>query len=130
MRVLIYNGDVDACIPYNGNEGVYGWSVFRFCCLLNQFVCWPSLLVCVVAVEWTSGLGIPLKEDWRAWTVNSQVGGYVTTYDKGFMFATVKGSGIARQDESAVTPIEVWLTHVCYRSHGAPVPPCPSSAPV
>eukprot|EP00118_Oscarella_pearsei_P016108 m.151064 g.151064 ORF g.151064 m.151064 type:complete len:461 (+) comp38566_c0_seq1:151-1533(+) len=63
-RTLIYNGDVDACVPYTDNE------------------------------EWTSGLGFPLKEAWRPWLVDNQVAGYVTTYDvNGFTFATVKGSG-------------------------------------
>jgi len=63
-RTLIFNGDVDACVPYNGNE------------------------------EWTEGLGLPLKQGWRAWFVDNQVAGYVTTYDvNGFAFLTVKGAG-------------------------------------
>eukprot|EP00118_Oscarella_pearsei_P028674 m.2674 g.2674 ORF g.2674 m.2674 type:complete len:460 (+) comp8839_c0_seq1:55-1434(+) len=63
-RTLIYNGDVDACVPYTDNQ------------------------------EWTSNLGYPVKEPWRPWTVDDQVAGYVTTYDiNGFTFATVKGSG-------------------------------------
>ncbi|XP_062501845.1 uncharacterized protein LOC134178948 [Corticium candelabrum] len=63
-RTVIYNGDVDGCVPYIGNE------------------------------EWTSGLGFPVKEAWRPWMVNDQVAGYVTTYDvNNFTFITVKGSG-------------------------------------
>lgn len=63
-RTLIYNGDVDACVPFNDNE------------------------------EWTRSLGLPLKEGWRAWMVNKQVAGYVTVYDlNGFTFLTVKGAG-------------------------------------
>jgi serine carboxypeptidase-like clade 1 len=64
-RVLIFNGDVDACVPYNGNEA------------------------------WTESLKIPVKEGWRAWMVDNQVAGYVTTYDvsTGFAFLTVKGAG-------------------------------------
>jgi len=63
-RTLIYNGDVDACVPYNGNE------------------------------QWTESLGLPLKEGWRAWMVDKQVAGYVTTYDvNGFAFITIKGAG-------------------------------------
>jgi len=63
-RTLIFNGDVDACVPYNGNEA------------------------------WTESLGIPVKQGWRAWMVDEQVAGYVTTYDlNGFAFLTVKGAG-------------------------------------
>ena len=63
-RTLIYNGDVDSCVPYIGDE------------------------------EWTSGLGFPVKEPWRPWFVNEQVAGYVTSYDvNDFTFITVKGSG-------------------------------------
>jgi len=63
IKVLIFNGDVDCCVPYKGNE----W--------------------------WTSSLEIPLKKGWRQWTVDSQTAGYVTSYDSDFTFLTVKGSG-------------------------------------
>eukprot|EP00823_Brevimastigomonas_motovehiculus_P006481 TRINITY_DN5372_c0_g1_i1.p1 TRINITY_DN5372_c0_g1~~TRINITY_DN5372_c0_g1_i1.p1 ORF type:complete len:462 (+),score=79.03 TRINITY_DN5372_c0_g1_i1:33-1418(+) len=63
MKVLIYNGDTDACVPINDNE------------------------------EWTAAMGLSLKEEWRPWIVDSQVAGFVTTYDKGFTFLTVKGAG-------------------------------------
>ena len=36
-RVLIYNGDIDPCVPYNGNE------------------------------EWTRGLGLNETEPWTPW---------------------------------------------------------------
>jgi len=63
-RTLIFNGDVDACVPYNGNE------------------------------QWTESLNITVKQGWRAWMVDQQVAGYVTTYDlNGFAFLTVKGAG-------------------------------------
>jgi len=63
-RTLIYSGDVDACVPYYGTE------------------------------QWTESLGIPLKQGWRAWMVDQQVAGYVTTYDlNGFAFLTIKGAG-------------------------------------
>lgn len=63
-RVLIYNGDVDACVPYNDNE------------------------------QWTSSLGYEIDQDWHQWLVNSQVAGYATSYKaNGFQFITVKGSG-------------------------------------
>lgn len=63
IRVLIFNGDVDACVPYPGNE----W--------------------------WTSSLDIPVVKGWRPWSVNKQVAGYVTSYKQDFTFLTVKGSG-------------------------------------
>jgi len=63
IKVLIFNGDVDCCVPYKGNE----W--------------------------WTSSLEMPLEKGWRQWTVNSQTAGYVTSYASDFTFLTVKGSG-------------------------------------
>jgi hypothetical protein len=63
IRVLIFNGDVDCCVPYKGNE----W--------------------------WTESLGLPIEKPWRAWTVDSQVAGYVTSYAQDFSFLTVKGAG-------------------------------------
>jgi len=74
IRVLIYNGDWDACVPYTDGE------------------------------LWTSGMGLPVKKQWHAWKYTSlagntnQVAGYATQYDvsqygsKGsFEFITVKG---------------------------------------
>jgi len=65
MRVLIFNGDVDLCVPYNGNQ------------------------------HWTSQFGevLGVKEEWRPWLVDKQVAGYVTSYNSDFTFATVKGAG-------------------------------------
>jgi len=63
-RVLIYNGDVDCCVPYLDNE------------------------------HWTEGLGYPTTSPWHPWSVNGQVAGYATNYDaNGFAFVTVKGAG-------------------------------------
>lgn len=63
IRVLIFNGDADCCVPYVGNE----W--------------------------WTSSLNMDVEKPWRAWTLDSQVAGYVTTYESNFNFVTVKGAG-------------------------------------
>ena len=61
------SGNVDACVPYPGTE------------------------------EWTRGLGLAVEDGWRPWnfvdTHGTMVGGYVTTYEKGFAFLIVKGSG-------------------------------------
>lgn len=67
FRTVIYNGDVDACVPYNGNE------------------------------DWTAGLGLPELEAWRPWTVGDLPAGYVTTYKTegpaNLTFITVKDAG-------------------------------------
>ena len=74
IRVVVYNGDWDACVPYTDGE------------------------------LWTSGMGLPVKKAWHAWKYTSlngntnQVAGYATEYDvsqlgtKGsFDFVTIKG---------------------------------------
>ena len=68
---MIYNGDVDACVPYNSNE------------------------------DWTAALaaqqGWVEAEAWRPWLLNNVPAGYVTSYKTGgaanFTFVTVKESG-------------------------------------
>jgi len=50
IRILIYSGDVDMCVPNTGSE------------------------------TWTRELGLPLVSDWRPWIVNYQVAGYVREY--------------------------------------------------
>ena len=70
-RMLIYSGDVDACVPYWGTE------------------------------EWTRELGFPIRKDWHPWlsplTTGSppQRAGYVVDYDTttNFKFVTVSGAG-------------------------------------
>jgi hypothetical protein len=73
LRVLIFNGDWDACVPYTDNEA------------------------------WTTNMGYAVSNDWHLWTYTStnnepdQVAGYAVTYTTGgtglsaFTFATVKG---------------------------------------
>lgn len=68
FRVLIYNGDWDACVPYTDNEA------------------------------WTEGMGIPAEKPWHPWTYtsaddgsNNQVGGYATVYTSNFTFITIRG---------------------------------------
>lgn len=82
-RVVIYNGDWDACVPYTDN-----WA-------------------------WTSEMGFPIRKPWHPWTYSSplkgagQVGGYAISYTvksdlataaakgeaavKGFDFVTIRG---------------------------------------
>jgi len=63
IKVTIYNGDWDACVPYTDNEA------------------------------WTEGMGYAVKSAWHSWTYNSgQVGGYATTYAaNNFTFVTIRG---------------------------------------
>lgn len=65
VRVLIYNGEADACVPWLDNE------------------------------QWVESLGYTATVPWTSWqTPDNQVAGYVTTYGaQNFSFATVKGSG-------------------------------------
>ena len=70
-RILIYSGDVDACIPYWGTE------------------------------EWTRELGFGVRKDWHPWQAKHltrptmQRAGYAIEYDTPtkFNFVTVQGSG-------------------------------------
>jgi len=63
IKVTIYNGDWDACVPYTDNEA------------------------------WTEGMGFPIKHAWHPWTYNGQqVGGYATVYAANdFTFTTIRG---------------------------------------
>lgn len=68
MRVLVYSGDVDSCVPYLGTEA------------------------CMDA------LGLPVVEPWRAWIVDGQVAGYVKVLGgraggPSLTYATVKEAG-------------------------------------
>lgn len=67
FRTVIYNGDVDACVPYNGNE------------------------------DWTAGLGLAEATPWKPWVVGNVPAGYVTTYKTtgpaDLTFVTVKDAG-------------------------------------
>eukprot|EP00756_Hemistasia_phaeocysticola_P038019 Hpha_TRINITY_DN16733_c1_g2::TRINITY_DN16733_c1_g2_i14::g.80351::m.80351/K16296/SCPL-I; serine carboxypeptidase-like clade I len=74
IRVLIYNGDADACVPYIGNE------------------------------EWTTDLAktgaVTEKEAWRPWYATESVpAGYVTSYNvanstaNDFRFVTIRLAG-------------------------------------
>ena len=78
-RTVIYNGDVDACVPYNSNED---WTV-----ALAAQQGWQEL------------------EAWRPWTVNDIPAGYVTSYGTpgpaNFTFLTVKNSGHSTFNGSA-----------------------------
>ena len=90
-RVLIYSGNVDACVPTWGSE------------------------------QWTRELGYEVETEWHPWTSDSASpgssrnvqGGYAVTYKtNAFTFATVKGAGheVPRyKPEFALTMIKRFL---------------------
>ncbi|KAJ6813972.1 serine carboxypeptidase-like 40 [Iris pallida] len=56
-------------------------------------------------------LGLPVKNSWRPWYINSEVGGYVEEYD-GLTLATIRGAGHevpSYQPERALTMISSFL---------------------
>lgn len=95
IRVLIYNGDWDACVPYTDNEA------------------------------WTEGMGYRAEQPWHPWTyttpdgLDSQVGGYAVKYtiphsespDSWFRFITVRG-GRHEVPESAPDKALAMLTRL------------------
>ena len=71
LRVLIFSGDNDACVPYIGSQA------------------WTS--------ELAESNGWDTAQPWHPWLVDKQVGGYVTVYTHttghDFTFATVYNAG-------------------------------------
>lgn len=61
-RLMHYSGDTDGAIPTLGTR------------------------------KWISELGWDVTQDWRPWTTNGQISGYLIDYDN-FQFATVHGVG-------------------------------------
>ncbi|XP_010251666.1 PREDICTED: serine carboxypeptidase-like 20 [Nelumbo nucifera] len=62
-RALIFSGDHDMCVPFTGTEA------------------------------WTRSLGYKIIDEWRPWTCNEQIAGYIQGYDKNITFLTIKGAG-------------------------------------
>ncbi|XP_042423484.1 serine carboxypeptidase II-3-like [Zingiber officinale] len=63
IRVLKYNGDFDGVVPITSTR----YSLKK--------------------------LKLKVKVPWRAWMLNSEVGGYTVVYDHNLTFATVRGAG-------------------------------------
>lgn len=63
LRVLVFSGDVDAIVPSVGTR------------------------------TWLKRLRLQETEEIRPWSLNEQVGGWVTTYEKNLSFATVRNAG-------------------------------------
>ncbi|CAL5333837.1 hypothetical protein CsSME_00015950 [Camellia sinensis var. sinensis] len=62
-RALIFSGDHDMCVPYTGSEA------------------------------WTRSVGYKIVDEWRPWTSNGQVAGFLQEYENNLTFLTIKGSG-------------------------------------
>jgi carboxypeptidase C (cathepsin A) len=82
-RMLKFSGDIDACVPTTGSLG------------------------------WINALGWDVKEAWRQYQVDGQVGGWIQEFD-GLTFATVNGAGhMVPEDkpEAAMHLIFNWLNN-------------------
>jgi len=85
IRVLIYNGDWDACVPYTDNQ------------------------------MWTKDMGYAVAEDWHQWFYNTpdaareQVGGYATRYSTAhnFTFITIRGGRHEVPETAPVSSFEM-----------------------
>lgn len=86
---MIYYGDVDGGVPFNGGE------------------------------EWTNALGYPILEEWRPWTVDGKaaMAGYVQIFNaegNNFTYVTVRGAGHMvpqYKPEEALKMYETWLAN-------------------
>ena len=69
VRVLIYNGEADACVPWLDNA------------------------------NWVSSMNFSVSKPWTSWESLDQNAGYITAYTtpsgSDFGFATVKGAGVS-----------------------------------
>ena len=89
-KALTFNGDVDACVPFNSNAD------------------WVSLLA--------QQQGYETVQTWRPWLLNDVPAGYVTKYSTpgpgNFTFVTVKEAGHmipTFQPERAFALFQRWL---------------------
>jgi len=63
IKILIYSGDTDAAVPFNGTQ------------------------------KWIKNLNLDIISKWRTWRINkNEVAGYIEKYN-GLTFVTVKGTG-------------------------------------
>lgn len=89
VRVLIYNGEADACVPHTDNQ------------------------------RWTASMNYTVTSPWTAWSTDStglDVAGYVTQYQAyaagDFTFTTIRGAGHMvpqTQPVAAYAMLSTWL---------------------
>ena len=105
LRVLVYNGEADLCVPYTVRP------LPKSCAASHQRAA-PRHIVRSPAQRppaprthpsrqdnewWTRSMNYTVKSKWASWEYQGDngmaVGGYVTHYDYNFTFATVRGAG-------------------------------------
>jgi len=103
-RTLIFYGDLDPGVPYNGGE------------------------------EWTSSMGFELVRPWRPWTVDgaTQMAGHVVHYADSFDFLTIRASGhmVPQYKPAAgLSMLAHWLRNESWPEYSPYQPPrAPSAA--
>ncbi|MQL99397.1 hypothetical protein Taro_032122 [Colocasia esculenta] len=83
-RALVYNGDHDPSIPFQGT------------------------------LAWIKSLNFSVVEDWRSWFVDGQVAGYTMLYSNNLTFATVKGAGHTAPEyksKECLAMLQRWVSH-------------------
>eukprot|EP01062_Namystynia_karyoxenos_P010911 TRINITY_DN1389_c0_g2_i1.p2 TRINITY_DN1389_c0_g2~~TRINITY_DN1389_c0_g2_i1.p2 ORF type:complete len:550 (+),score=221.87 TRINITY_DN1389_c0_g2_i1:77-1651(+) len=100
VRALVYSGDTDPSVKTIGTE------------------------------EWTSGLGLNETEAWRPWTLDgaTRMAGYVTRYEGGLDFVTIRGSGHMVPQMQPLAGLEFllrWLKHEDWRPYKKDAQPLP-----
>jgi len=85
LKVLIYSGDSDAVVPFEGTR------------------------------EWVRNLNLPVASNWTEWYIDNQVAGFhellgSTIDGPQFMFATIKGVGMRAAHWKARHARELVLT--------------------
>nr|CAB3490014.1 unnamed protein product [Digitaria exilis] len=69
LYAYLYSGDHDAMIPFIGTQA------------------------------WVRSLNFPIVDDWRAWHLDGQSGGFTIAYSNNLTFATIKGGGHTAPDD-------------------------------
>ncbi len=98
VRVLIYNGEADACVPWIDNS------------------------------NWVSSMNFTVAKPWTSWESLGQNAGYITAYTtpsgSDFGFATVKGAGVSlEQSAAAQNPAHTAHTLTSNPNHSLPTTP-------
>ncbi|XP_037459938.1 serine carboxypeptidase-like 2 isoform X1 [Triticum dicoccoides] len=103
---LPYTGDLPSSIPYHLNLSTRGYRVLVFSGDHDPGV--PFL----GTYEWIRSLNFSIVDDWRAWHVDGQSGGFTVAYANNITFATVKGGGhtaIRHQPKQCFAMAQRWL---------------------
>lgn len=88
LRVLIYNGESDAC----GKCGIDAYS--HSTCATRMLYLLFNAVPYTDNEAWTASMNYTVVSPWTAWMVNQDwVGGYITQYAHNFTFLTVRGAG-------------------------------------